>query len=115
MTYIVDKHTRSRMMDGIGSKNRKPEMVLRRGPCTHVASAQGYRVWTSRMLNQEHIVNETIALVAFGGCESRSKTSLRPVRSTTLVFPRERGTRLALIEIAQLDGKIARSEPYGHQ
>ncbi len=28
---------------------------------------QGYRVWTSRMLNQEHIVSETIALVAFGG------------------------------------------------
>ncbi len=42
---------------------------------------QGNRVWTSRMLNQEHIANETIALVAFGGCESRSKTSTRPVRS----------------------------------
>ncbi len=42
---------------------------------------QGYRVWTSRTLNQEHIVNETIALVALGGCESRSKTSTRPVRS----------------------------------
>ncbi len=41
---------------------------------------QGYRVWTSLMLNQEHIVNETIALVAFGGYESRSKTSMRPVR-----------------------------------
>jgi hypothetical protein len=33
------------------------------------------------MLNQEHIVNETIVLVAFGGYESRSKTSMRPVRS----------------------------------
>jgi hypothetical protein len=33
------------------------------------------------MLNQEHITNETITLVAFGGSESRSKISSRPVRS----------------------------------
>jgi len=31
------------------------------------------------------------------------------------VFLRERGTCLALIEIAQFDGTIARSEPYGPQ
>ena len=44
-------------------------------------SDQGYRVWTSHALNREHMMNETIALVVFGGHESRSKTPTRPVRS----------------------------------
>lgn len=38
MADIVDKATRSRMMAGIGGKNTKPEMVLRRA-----LHAQGFR------------------------------------------------------------------------
>lgn len=38
MTDIVDKHTRSRMMAGIGSKDTKPELVLRRA-----LHARGFR------------------------------------------------------------------------
>jgi len=66
MTDIVDKVTRSRMMSGIGGKNTKPEILIRKG--LHTLGFR-YRLYSPKLPGKPDIVLPKYrAIILINGC-----------------------------------------------
>jgi len=66
MTDIVDKVTRSRMMSGIGGKNTKPEIIIRKG--LHALGFR-YRLYSPKLPGKPDIVLPKYrAIILINGC-----------------------------------------------